>query len=143
MEVGATVAATATVSVGSIGMSVGCGVVEEHADNTAASAANGIQFFMSGFSLSVWALVISGMNNPRAAPMSCTHALLFGHLIVKRGMCAMEVSILLKSPIGHHIHHRQSVSIRHFSRYRFPSPRICGPQASMGHLDLLDRPMRL
>ena len=78
MEVGTTVAAGATVSVGRIGTSVGCDVAVEHADNAAASAANGIQFFTSGFSLSVWAIVFGGVCDPRASLVSRTHTSMVG-----------------------------------------------------------------
>ena len=94
MDVGAIVAAGATVSVGRIGMSVGGGVVVEHANNAAASAANGIQVFMSVFSLSVWAIVFSGVCDPRVSLVSNTHTSKVGSLIVKRGHCDREVMVI-------------------------------------------------
>ena len=78
MDVGAIVAGGATVSVGRIGVFVGCGVVEEHANNATASAVNGIQVFMSGFSLSVWAIVVSGMSNPQESLVTRTYAFMIG-----------------------------------------------------------------
>ena len=75
MEVGTTVADGATVSVGRIGGSVGCCVAGEHEIIKIASAIKDIEVFMSGFSLSAWAMVSSGVNNSRVFLGTGFHAL--------------------------------------------------------------------